>query len=134
MLFIPLLILTVQKEQLKERTVKREVEVSKITACCWGLRNTHCAASFSSFFNLYQIPSKGWGLQSLITCSCQNSTAESHYFKFYRTRHLLLYLAIFFILLYPKPVIDRDSHKSLCCFFLQIYRTEGRSGKNINQS
>lgn len=86
-------------------------------------------------FTFQFIPdSTGWGLYSLITCSCQNTTSESHYFKFYHTRHLLFYLAIFFILPYPKPIIDCDSHKSLCCFPQEeIYRMEGRSGKNINQ-
>lgn len=122
LLFIPLLILTIQKDRgggPKDR--------------CMLLGATEDALCLS-MFNLYQIPLTGWGLYSLIMCSCQNSTAESHYFKFYLTRHLLFYLAIFFILSYPKPIIDCDSHKSLCCFPQEeIYRTEGRSGKNINQ-
>lgn len=89
--------------------------------------------SFNSFFNLYQILSTGWGLYFLIICSCQNSTAESHYFKFCLTRHLLLHLTIFFILSYPKPIIDCDSHKSQCCFPQEeMYVKKDRSGKNIN--
>lgn len=127
---IPLLILTIQKEGgggFKDRFIS-------LGGYSKGLQTTHSAALFNSFFNLYQIPSTGWGLYFLIMCSCQNSTAESHYFKLYLARHLLLYLTIFFIFSYPKPIIDCDSHGSLSCFLQEAICVEkGSSEKNINQ-
>lgn len=125
MLFIPLLILTIQKDRgggPKDRCML--LGATEDTLCC----------TIQFIFQFLPDTINRVGIIFSHHVSCQNSTAESHYFKFYRSRHLLFYLAIFFILSYSKPIIDCDSYKSLCCFPQEeIYRTEGRAGKNINQ-
>lgn len=77
-----------------------------------GLLKTHCfVVQLISQFVPDAIPRVGFYFPTM--CFLQTSAADSYYFKFSFIRHALSYLAIFYILSYPKPIIDGDSHKSL---------------------
>lgn len=77
-----------------------------------GLLKTHCfVVQLISQFVPDAIPRVGFYFPTM--CFLQTSAADSYYFKFSFIKHALSYLAIFYILSYPKPIIDGDSHKSL---------------------